>query len=179
MATDAQPRRYLQPGTTQQARGHVLVHRHRRAQHRRTPEGQVGHAQQALQRTVLAQRPMHDRQHHVDLAQHAGRIGRLQLQLRLLRAGKDRQRLPGTMQRDARRVIGMEQEGVRLAQMPLALLVDADQHRLEALAVEGIEDVLRRLQRNFVLGGPAPEDDADPGPCHGVAMSCALRGHTA
>ncbi|KAG1580937.1 hypothetical protein G6F46_015441 [Rhizopus delemar] len=83
------------------------------------------------------------------------------------------------MQRDARRVIGIEQEGVRLAQMPLALLVDADQHRLEALAVEGIEDVLRRLQRNFVLGGPAPEDDADPGPCHGVAMSCALRGHTA
>jgi hypothetical protein len=50
------------------------------------------------------------------------------------------------MQRDARRIIGIDQEGVRLAQMPLALLVDADQHRLEALAIKRIEDVLRRLQ---------------------------------
>jgi hypothetical protein len=83
------------------------------------------------------------------------------------------------MQRDARRIIGIDQEGIRLAQMPLALLVDADQHRLEALAIKRIEDVLRRLQRNLVLGGLAPEDDADPGPCHGNAMSCALRGRTA
>ena len=38
------------PGIAQQALGHVLVHRRRRAEHAGTDEGQVGHAQQALQR---------------------------------------------------------------------------------------------------------------------------------
>jgi len=108
---------------------------------------------------------VHDRQHHIDLAERAGRIGRLQL--RLLGARAHRQRRTGPMQGDARRIIGIDQEGIRLAQMPLALLVDTDQHRLEALAIERIEDVLRRLQRNFVLGRLATEDDADPGSCHG------------
>ncbi len=37
------------------------------------------------------------------------------------------------MQRDARRIIGIDQEGIRLAQMPLALLVDA---QFAQLAVE-------------------------------------------
>ncbi|MNB86028.1 hypothetical protein D3C75_329650 [compost metagenome] len=144
MATDAHPGCHLQARITQQALGHVLVHGHRRAQHRRTDEGQVGHAQQALQRTVLSQWPVHDRQHHIDLPQRAARIGRLQL--RLLGAGQHRQRGTGSMQGDARRIIRIEQEGIRLAQVPLALFVDADQHRLEALPIQRIENVLRRLQ---------------------------------
>jgi len=164
VAADAHPRRHRQPRIAQQPLGHVLVHGRRRAQHRRTDEGQVGHAQQPLQRAVLAQRPVHDGQHHIDLAERGGRIHRLQL--RLPGTGPHRQRRAGRVQRDACRVIGIDQEGIGLAEVPLALLVDAHQHRLEALAIKRIEDVLRRLQRHFVLGRHAPENDPDPGPCH-------------
>lgn len=144
--------------------GHVLVHRHRRAEHAGAHERQVGHAQQPLQRAVFAQGAVHDGKHHVDLRQRLLRLDGLQLLL--LRARQQRHAATTAMQRNARRVVGMQQKAVRVVDVPLALLVDTDQHRLEALRVQRIQDVARRLQRDLVLGRFAAEDEADPNLAH-------------
>ena len=45
--------------------------------------------------------------------------------------------------------------------MPLTLLIDADQYELVFIRVDSINDVLRRLQRYFVLGRSTTKDDSD------------------
>ncbi|MEA9566631.1 hypothetical protein [Xanthomonas sp. WHRI 8932A] len=60
--------------------------------------------------------------------------------------------------------------------MPLALLVDADQHRLEALRVERVQEVARRLQRNLVLGGFAAKDETDPDLAHRLLLPTVREG---
>src|SRR5262249_48864715 len=66
---------------------------------------------------------------------------------------------------------GAEQEGL-LLQEPAAALVDADQDRLEAVAVEHLDDEARGEQRDLVLGRSAAEDhrDAELGPGHGRTL---------
>lgn len=65
-------RRHRQPGIAQQALGHVFIHADRRAEHAGADERHIGHAQQPLQRAVLPQRAVHDREDDVELAQRAG-----------------------------------------------------------------------------------------------------------
>ncbi|CAE6694906.1 hypothetical protein CFBP6600_02710 [Xanthomonas arboricola pv. corylina] len=107
---------------------------------------------------------MHDRKHHIDLRQRLLRLGRAQLLL--LRARQQGHAATAAMQGDAGRVVGIEQEAVGVVDVPLALLVDADQHRLEALRIQRIENVARRLQRDLVLGRFAAEDETDPDLAH-------------
>ena len=45
--------------------------------------------------------------------------------------------------------------------MPLTLLIDADQYELVFIRVDSINDVLRRLQRYFVLGRSTAKEDSD------------------
>src|SRR4051794_7080396 len=45
--------------------------------------------------------------------------------------------------------------------MPSPLLIDADQYDLVFIHVDGVDDVLRRLQRYFVLGRSTAKDDSD------------------
>ena len=55
-----------------------------------------------------------------------------------------------------------------LGERPAAVLLDADRHRLVALAIEVREDGRRRGQRHLVLARPSAVDDADAKSLHGV-----------
>jgi hypothetical protein len=106
---------------------------------------------------------VHHREHHVQRRQRRRR--RAGATARLV-AGHHRQQRAGGVQRDALRVVGMQQVVGFVAQVPQALLVHADQHRLEAAAVQRGHHVARGLQRYLVFGRLAAEDDPDPGLVH-------------
>jgi hypothetical protein len=65
----------------------------------------------------------------------------------------------GLVEGDQRRVFLVDQEVRGVVKVPVTGLVDADQHRLEARAVEGIDNIARRLQRDFVLGRTATKNN--------------------
>ena len=64
-----------------------------------------------------------------------------------------------------------------LGERPAAVLLDADRHRLVALAIEVREDRRRRGQRDLVLARPSAVDDADAKTLHGgtiVSPRCRI-----
>jgi hypothetical protein len=146
-------------GVAQQALAHVLVHANGRAEHVSADEGDVGHAQQALQAAVLALGAVDDGEDHVDVVEQLPATGFHQLPLGL--AGHHGQLAVGAIERDQRRVLLVEQVVGGVVQVPAAVLVDADQHRLEPRAVQGIDYVLRRLQRYLMLRRTPTENHPD------------------
>ena len=66
---DVRPDR--QAGAGQQDLHELLVHRRRRGEDAGPDVGHVGQLEQALQRAVLAERPVQQREDHVDLAERA------------------------------------------------------------------------------------------------------------
>ncbi|MNT72800.1 hypothetical protein D3C72_2114350 [compost metagenome] len=66
----------------------------------------------------------------------------------------------GLIERDQGRVFLVQQEIRGIVEVPVALLVDADQHRLEARTVQCIDNVFRRLQRHLVLSRPPAKNNA-------------------
>jgi len=156
-------------GVAQQALADVLVHADRRTQHIRADEGDVGHAQQALQAAILAKGAVDDGEDHIDMLQQLLAGGFHQLPLGLARHHGEF--AIGAVQRDQRRVLLVEQVIRGIVQVPAALLVDADQHRLEPRAVERIDNILRRLQRHLMLRRTPTENHPDTQPAHDPAPS--------
>ncbi len=72
-----------QAGVAHEALGDVLVHRRGRAEHARADIRDAGDLGQALDRPILAEGPMQDREHHID---RTGEVGR-----RAVGLGQDRE----------------------------------------------------------------------------------------
>lgn len=80
-----------------------------------------------------------------------------------LLAGDDGHGLGGYLELDAIRIIRVEQITRLVVERPASGFVDADQNRFIALWIQGGKNALGGLQRDFVLGRFAAEDDADAG----------------
>jgi len=141
----------------EEALGDVLVHPHRRAEHARADIGDVGELEETLHGAVLAVGAVQDREDHVVRAQGRERLIRLGV-------GLHRGQRSLAVEGELARITSGARQGATIFAMPASLLVDADQNRLEAGRVEGRQDVARREQRHFVLGGAATEEDHHPGP---------------
>ena len=109
----------------------VLVHRQRRAEHTGTDVRHVGQLEQTLHGAVLAEGPVQDWDHDVDIREGCGNA-----------FGRHRERL------DCRPALALAQlacgpwvERPRPAglELPLALAVDLDRHRLVVLRVKRFE----------------------------------------
>ena len=110
---------------------------------------------------------MQNREHHIVVAKQGTRRGH-----RPAAVGVDRhlQRAPHSLQAEGARITRGAQQGLFGLRPPAALLVDADQHGFEAVAVERDEDVAGRQQRNFVLCRSATKENDDAGLVHGLTL---------
>ena len=122
----------------------------------------VGEVEQALDRAVLAERAVQEREDDVDLAEgarrlpglvdHEGAVGGARRDDDARRAAVDLRHVPG----------GQPQRlGVVGGQHPVPVPGDAHGHHLVAVAVEGLEDARGGRARDGVLGGAAAEDEGD------------------
>ena len=92
---------------------------------------------------------MHDREDDVQLAQRAGAARFDQLLFFLAR--DQRHVLVRAVQRDQRRVLGVEQVVGGVVDVPLPLFVDPQQRDIKLLFVDCIHNVFGRLQRHLML----------------------------
>ena len=156
---------------------HRLVHADGRGEHAGADVGHVGELQQALDRAVLAVGPVQDREDDVEV--HAcddrarpssSRAGGARSMDRIVSSLGRATRWTSRPARGGRaassRACSMTSAadialGGRVGERPAAVLLDADRHRLVALAIEVREDRRGRGQRHLVLARPAAVDDAD------------------
>jgi len=145
---DRSPRHHQDPGLRQQALGHVFVHADGRAEGPWPDVGDVRQLQQALHGSVLAVGSVQNREHHVVVAEQGARRGH---RTAVVWVDRHFQRAPHRFQAERARIARGTQQSLFGFRPPAALLVDADQHGLEAIAIERNEDVARRQQRHFVF----------------------------
>jgi hypothetical protein len=140
----------------------LLVHAGRAGEHARARVPGAGHLQQTLQRAVLAERPVQQRQHHVDLAEVAGHLAR---RAHVQRAGPGRDLGPGNrhrIDRGLRRSRQREPGRVARGEDPPAVGGDADGKHVVTVPVDGREHQPRARARHGVFCAAAAEHHGDP-----------------
>ena len=149
------------PGPAQHVLAEVLVHRDRRPEDARADVRQPDRLEQALHRSVLAERPVQRGEHHVDPRER--RRPTVDLRRERGRAGQERRR----KRRRAR--VGSLERGDAAEQPPGAVLADGDRKHLVALGIERGRHRPGRRERDLALRrAPAREhDDAQPA-AHGL-----------
>ena len=153
--------RHRQAGLGQQALHHVLVHAHGGTQHVRAHVGQPPKLQHALQGAVLAVGAVNDGQEGLDGGLFAQVARRHQHAFTFPGGGVQGNHLRrGRIDADAGRVVGIQQERLRLAHMPAAGLVDGHQQRLEALPVQRPVDAAGRAQGHLVFAAASAAENA-------------------
>ena len=107
----------------------VLVHHHRGGEHARPDVADVRQLEHALQGAVLAERPVQQREHDVDLAELARRLARLEDRQRPV-GGAERHEHAGAVAVDLGHVARAQLQRRRLVgdEHPAAVLGDADGH---------------------------------------------------
>jgi hypothetical protein len=131
----------------------VLVHAHRRREHTRADVGNSGELAEPLHRSVLAERPMEDRQHDVHRSER-----------RRCRVGRDGKRLRGRRGGQLRAVVA-------LGEGPTAVPSYRDRRHVVAGGVESGRDGRGRAQRDVVLARPPAREHRQPYPAaHGVGV---------
>ena len=126
--------------------------------------GDVRHLEHALEAAVLAERPVQDRQHDLDVAERRRDL-----------PGQGRQRRPGR----SRRPTALPAEArwdVAGAERPAAVAGDLDRRDLVALRVEGVDHRLRGRDGDLVLRRAAAHEHRDPAAHHGVTVVSVVSG---
>ena len=168
----AEPRRVddRQPVAAHDVLEDDLVHGDRAGQDARSDVRDARQLEEALERSVLAVRPMDDEEGDVDRIRQGAdgasrcdrvrRIGRLARRLVRPQAG-DLLRRAGRPEQPGQRRSRLQERGRPVGQMPAALAVDVQQVRLEAIAIDGAEHGLGRRDADLVLGRATAGEDPD------------------
>ncbi|OEI69433.1 hypothetical protein Cus16_0037 [Curtobacterium sp. ER1/6] len=158
---DRRPRGHPEPGVLEHGLRRVLVHRQGAREHAVADVRQPGDLEEPLDRAVLAERAVQDREHHVhrDRGDRAVRVGDDELVRRrrrrerharaVVRHGRQR----AVTERPLGRVVGLQRER--------AVLRDADRNDRVRRAVDDVHDAAGGDAADLVLAGPAAEEHGD------------------